>query len=55
MSKPLHKPFGTGHLSSNGKIPETTGEARARAIAKTVRTIKFNRTKVEVKDPWGRK
>lgn len=54
MSKPLRKPFGTGHLSSNGQIPQTTGKARARAIANALKSTQFKRSKVEVTDPWGR-
>ena len=53
--KRLPKPFGEGHLSSGGKLPETTDEGRKRANAKSVKSIKFNRMKVEIKDPWGRK
>lgn len=55
MAGNLRKPHGTGHLKSGGKIPETSPEGRRRAAAKSVKALQFKRTKVEIKDPWGRK
>ena len=55
MAGNLHKPHEKGHLRSGGKIPETTPDGRRRAVTKSVKALKFKRTKVEIKDPWGRK
>jgi len=55
MTKPLPKPFGSKHLSSGGGIPRTTPEGRMRGAAKANKALKFKASKVELKDPWGRK